>query len=219
MDPSDSFEEPLRTAHALMRQRKGEEACRFLSRAKEDALSSGANDNAALFSSVRGSYLMAMGFDEEALRAYREAERLSGNDVHYRLTTARHLIVAMDRPAEALEIASAVVGFESEDPAVSESEVAAIRREARAIRGLALLGLDQPEKAIEELQALCSPAQLPSLSWDLTLVEELSRRQLAPGSCRRYLDLVESKAREESEARVLEKVLEIKALLPADSSV
>jgi len=200
-------------AHALMRRQKGEEACRLLFRSKEDAQSRGANREAALFSSVRGSYLAALGRNEEALDAYLEAEQLSEDSVHDRLITARHLVGAMDRPDQALEAVNAAVSFRSDDPAVSDSEVTAILAEALSIRGLAFLRLGQPEKAVQELEALhsmLSSPGLPSLSCDLTLVEELSRRRLAPRLCRRYLQLVEARAREEKERRVLERVLAVK---------
>ena len=210
----DSFEEPLRAAHALMRQRKGEEACRFLLQAKEHALSEGAAGDAALYSSVRGSYLVAMGRDGEALAAYEEAGQISEDNAHYQLTTARHLVVAMGEADKALEIVNSMTEFVSEDPEVSESEIAAIHREAHVIRGLAFLTLDQPEKAITELDAICfDSAQPPSLARDLTLVEEFLRRRLAPALCSRYLDLVEAKAQEEEEYPVLAKVVGLKEVL------
>lgn len=208
--PPDSFEAPLRAAHALMRQRRGEDACRFLAQARDEALSSGLLDDAALFSSVRGSYLVAMGRDSEALEAYLEAERLSKGDAYSRLRTARHLVSGMKQPGEALKKVSTVL----EAP----PEGSAVRHEIHAIRGLAFLGLDQPEQAIEELQVLCSeasPPQLPSVSWDLTLVEEFLHRHLAPQLCQRYLELVESKAKKEGETRVLERALQLKSTLPA----
>lgn len=211
--PADSFEEPLRIAHSLMRQRKGEEACCFLLQAEERALSSGMPDDAALYSSVRGSYLVAMGRDASALEAYLGAERLSGGNTHYRLGTARHLVSAMARPEQALEIVDEVLK--------SETKSQSVRQEAHSIRGLAFLALEQSDRAIEELQAISlmlSLAAQPALSCDLTLVEELIRQRVAPRSCRSYLELVESIARENREERVLDNVLRLHAFLPAPGS-
>ena len=209
----DSFEEPLSIAHKLMRKKKGAEACDYLLQAQSQAVSRGMTEDAALYASVRGSYLMAMGQNEDALGAYRAAERLSGNDPHYQLSTARHLVGAMGRPSQALEATNAAVSFQSDDPAVSDSQVAAIQAEALSIRGLAFLGLGQPEKAVQELEALLSTLSssgLPALSCDLTLVEEVSRHCLAPNLVQRYLELVEARARAEKESRVLERVLAVK---------
>lgn len=205
----DSFEQPLMVAHSLMRQKRGAEACRFLRQAVKQALSDGMSDDAALYSSVRGSYLVAMGRDAEALEAYLQAEQLSGGNTHYSLGAARHLASAMDRPGQALEIVDAILSSETESPSV--------RQEAHAIRGLAFLGLDQPEQAIKELQAIrlaLSQLPLPALSCDLTLVEELSRQHLAPNYCRQYLRLVESVARENREGRILDQLVRLHTLLP-----
>ena len=49
---------------------------------------------------------------------------------------------------------------------------------------------------------------------DLTLVEGLAHRGLGVEICRRYLSLVESKAEEDGETRVLAKVAEIQSRLP-----
>jgi hypothetical protein len=168
-------------------------------------------EDAALFASVRGSYRMAMGQDRAALDAYRAAQRLSGNDPHYQLSIARHLAMRLQEPAEALET---VNGLLKGKPAST-----ALRLEARAVRGLALLSLNRGEEAIEELREIPLDhgfAELPSLSCDLTLVEELSRKKLAMDLCRHYLDVVESKARAEKETRVHAAVQKVRAVL--DSS-
>lgn len=206
--PADSFEEPLRAAYVLMREGQGEEACRFLAQAREHALSGGMLDDAALYSSVRGSYLAAMGHDSDALEAYLEAERLSDSDPHSCLITTRHLVSCMEQPGKALEKVDAILE--------SSSVGSAVRQAARAIRGLALLALDQSEKALEELRKMCSElpsALLPSRSCDLTLVEALVRKNLAPSLCSLYLESVELRAGEEREARVLKKVLELKSYI------
>jgi hypothetical protein len=191
-----------------MRMRQGDEACQLLADAIERAVSGEAPDNAALFSSVRGSYLMALGRDDDALDAYLEAERLSGGEVYYQLTTARHLVTGVDQPERALQRVDPLVVAPSDDPGV--------RQQAPAIRGMARLSLNQPDAAIEELAAISSelPAKLPAVSLDLTLVEGLAHRGLGVEVCRRYLSLVESKANEDGEIRVLAKVADIQSLLP-----
>jgi len=212
----DNFEEPLRAAHDLVRNGKREEACRFLLQHKERAESTGDLDDAALYSSVRGSYLVIIGADEEALEAYREAERLSGHDVHYQLTVARHLVQAMLQPRQALESVNALVKYDSDNPEVSESEIAAVRQEAHVIRGLSFLALGRPKGAIEELREvkhIVARGVLHPLSCDLTLVEELIRRHLVPRVCMEYLELVGAKARAASEERVLQKVDELRELV------
>ena len=203
----DSFESILAAAHALMRKREGEEACQLLANATERAISSEAPDYAALFSSVRGSYLIALGRDEEALDAYLEAERLSGGEVYHQLTTARHLVTGVNQPERALTKVDPLVVAPSDDPGV--------RQQARAIRGMALLSLDRPHAAIDELAAICTelPARLAAVSLDLTLVEELAQRGLGVEVCQRYLSFVESMANADGEARVLAKVAELQGIL------
>ncbi len=135
-----------------------------------------------LFASVRGSHLVALGRDREALEAYLEAERISGGNVYQRLTTARHLLHGMDQPTQALEIVAEVLETRPKDVAV--------RHECRAIQGLVLLFLGQIDRAVKSLVLMCSELasrQLPCLSCNLTLVEELSRRPLAVAACERYL--------------------------------
>jgi hypothetical protein len=191
-----------------MRKRKGDEACRLLADATEHAISGEVLDNASLFSSVRGSYLVALGRDDEALDAYLEAERLSDGEVYHQLITARHMVTGMGQPERALKKVDPLVVAPSNDPGV--------RQQARAIRGMALLSLDQPDAAIDELEAICAElgARLPAVSLDLTLAEELVRNEVGVEICRRYLSLVQSKAQEEDEARVLAKVTELQGLLP-----
>lgn len=204
--PPDAFESTLEAAHSLMRRKEGDEACRLLADAVERAVSSEALDHASLFSSVRGSYLVALGRNDEALAAYLEAERHSERDIYDQLTTARHLVVAMDQPKRALE---------KVNPLMEAIQDPAARQAARAIRGIALISLDQQEAAIQELKAMHTetPAELPALSRDLTLAEVLLRNSLGAEVCRRYLALVESKAQEDGEARVLAKVAEIQSHL------
>jgi tetratricopeptide (TPR) repeat protein len=203
----DSFESTLAAAHALMRRREGDEACRLLADATERAITGETLDKASLFSSVRGSYLVALGRDDEALDAYLEAERLSGGEVYYQLTTARHMVTGVGQPERALEKVDPLVVAPSDDPGV--------RQQARAIRGMALLSLGQSEAAIDELEAICAelPPRLPAVSLDLTLVEALVRNDLGVEVCWRYLSLVESKAQEDGETRVLAKVTELQGLL------
>jgi tetratricopeptide (TPR) repeat protein len=191
-----------------MRKREGDEACQLLADATERAISGEAPDNAALFSSVRGSYLMALGRDDEALDAYLEAERLSGGEVYYQLATARHLVTGVNQPERALKKVDPLVAAPSDDPGV--------RQQARAIRGMALLSLNQPDAAIDELEAICTelPARLAAVSLDLTLVEGLAQRGVGVEVCQRYLSFVESKAKEDGEARVLAKVAELQGVLP-----
>lgn len=205
----DRFEAPLKAAHELMRAGRGDEACQFLDQAKQKAQAEGSTDDAALYSSVRGSYLAAMGRNEEALEAYQGAEQLSKSDPHYRLTTARHLLWGMSLPSEALELVDAIPD--------SEIENAGILLEAHAIRGLCHLAQQQEAQAIRELEAVVSliaRRMPPSLSCDLTLVEELARQRIAPDLCRDYLEQVEAQARKEEETRVVSRVAELKSLLP-----
>ncbi len=204
----DDFEQPLATAHSLMRQGKGEDACRLLFRARDRAVSSGDSTEACLFASVRGSYLVAMDRNREALNAYLEAEGFSDGQANQKLTTARHLLYGMSQPAKALAKVDEVLE--------SSPNTAAVDQECRAVQGLGLLFLGRPEEAIAALEVMISElpsAQLPSLSCDLTLVEELARRRLAVAECSSYLDLVETKAGIEREKRVLDHVLRLKALL------
>jgi len=204
----DPFEKVLRAAHALMRRKEGEEACQVLARAKEEALARKDLDEAALYSSVRGSYLVAMGRDEEASEAYSQAEAMSQGNPHYQLTTARHLVSAMSQPGIALQKVDSAL-----DQLDQTAGNAALSQDARAVRGLALLALGEPEKATIELSTmhrLLAETDLPSLSCDLTLVEALCRQPSARRICSRYLKLVEARARNEGETRVLNKILELK---------
>ena len=191
-----------------MRLNRSEDACRLLARARDRAGAIGDSTEACLFASVRGSYLAAMDRHHDALDAYREAERISAGDPHQQLTTARHLLHGMSRPADALAKVDEVLE--------SHHHTAAIRQECRAIQGLSRLSLGQSEEAVAALTAMSaelSSAQLPSLSCDLTLVEELARGRLAVAECRIYLDLVESRAEDDRDDRTLDRVLALNALL------
>jgi tetratricopeptide (TPR) repeat protein len=204
MSPLNNLDEAVMAAHAMFRKGKREEACYFLARKRDEAVSSGALGEASTYASIRGSYLVAMRRDSDALEAYMEAERLSEDEADSLLRTARHLIVGMKQPTQALERADAILAFEDNSYHLTAHE----------IRGLALLALDQPEEASKELQTVfLGIDQLPSQSCDLILVEALSQKHLEPELCQRYLDAVETKAREEEEDRVLKRVLKIKALL------
>jgi tetratricopeptide (TPR) repeat protein len=203
--PPDSFEEPLMAAYTLFRKGKREEACRFLARKRDEEVTSGAREDAALYASVRGSYLVAMGRDSDALEAYLEAEELSNHESHCLLRTARHLL-SMNQPERALEKANVVMASTAAD----HGEI----QEVNVIRGLAFLGLGLPKKAINELQTIVSHVDhLASQSCDLMFVEALCQKNLEPELCQRYLDVVESKAREDGEERVLKRVLKSKELL------
>ena len=202
-NPSNGLDEAVMAAHAMFRKGKRERACWFLAQKRDEALSSDSSDAASTYASIRGSYLVAMGRDGDALEAYLEAERLSENEAHSLLRTAR-LLITLKQPEKALERANAVLACEANTYHLA----------AHGTRGLALLALDQPEKASEELKTIFQGIdQLPSRSCNLMLVEALSRKQLVPELCQRYLDAVESKAIEEGEDRVLKRVLKIKALL------
>lgn len=206
--PKDAFEHPLATAHLLMRQGQGEEACQVLVRARDHAVSRGDSTEACLFASVRGSYLAAMGRDREGLDAYLEAENISGGGASQKLTTARHLLYGMCQPAKALARIDEVLE--------SRPNNAVIYHECHAIQGLSLLFLGRSDKVIETLEAMrleLSSNQLPSLSCDLTLVEELTKRRLALDECRQYVELVEAQAESEGEKRVLDRVSDLKAHL------
>lgn len=203
----DAFEQPLAAAHRLMRQNRGEDACQLLAHARDRASADGDSTEACLFASVRGSYLAAMDRNHDALAAYQEAEKLSAGDPHQKLTTARHLLHGMSRPADALEKVDEVLE--------SERNTVAIRQECRAIRGLSLLALGRSEKAAAALIAMSaelSSTQLPSLSCDLTLVEELVRSRLAVSECRAYLELVKSRAANDGDDRTLDRVGALNAL-------
>jgi hypothetical protein len=110
----------------------------------------------------------------------------------------------MKQPDKALEKVDSVLA----------AEVGSYPVSAHSARGLALLALNQPAEARNELQkVLLGIDQLLSRSCDLILVEALSQKHLVPELCQRYLDVVESKAREDGEERVLKRVLKIKELL------
>jgi tetratricopeptide (TPR) repeat protein len=205
--PPDAFESTLEAAHSLMRRKEGDEACRLLADAAERAISSDALAHASLFSSVRGSYLVALGRNDEALAAYLEAERHSESDIYDQLITARHLVVGMNQPKRALEKVNPLMDS-IQDPAAHQA--------ARAIRGIALVSLDQPDAAIDEMEAICEefPVGLPAVSLDLTLVEVLAHAGVATDVCRRYLSLVESKAKQDDDSHVLARVAELQDLLP-----
>ncbi|NJO21271.1 MAG: hypothetical protein HC838_16190 [Spirulinaceae cyanobacterium RM2_2_10] len=198
----------------MHRTGKGEEANSSFGPGTEIALASGMLDEAVLYASVNGSFLVAMGRDTEALDAYLVAENLSDGDAHSRLRTARHLLSGMKQPVEALAKVNAVL----ESPAIDNLLV---HLEARSIRGLALLALNQNDEVVAELRAAClevSSANLASISLDLTLVEELSRKHLATDLCCHYLELVKSKALEEGERSILKKVREINSFLSHSKS-
>ena len=202
----DSFEPILRNAHALMRAKKGDRACELLADAASQAVTRDDLEDAALFTSVRGSYLVALGRDEAALQAYLEAEKLGEGQAHYQLTTARHLIFGMKRPEDALAKVN-----ELDSTRCSQSE----RLIARSLRGTAHLHLGKQKLATAELKAMLeeTPPGLPSISHDLILVEMLLREPLAHEVCRRYLSLVETKAEKEGEDSILGRVRELKSML------
>ena len=204
----DSFEAPLGDAYRLMRSGRGEEACRLLASARDRAILEEDSGEASLFTSVRGSYLAALGQHHNALDAYLEAERLSGGGENEGLAVARHLIYGMHEPADALTRVDQMI---ARGLASAPADL-----ECLALKGICHLFLGEANDSISTLKIMISKLRFletPSLSCDLTLVEELSRKHVAAKECLVYLDLVESKAREEGNARSLARVLELKALL------
>jgi tetratricopeptide (TPR) repeat protein len=206
-DDWGSLDEAVMAAHSMFRKGKREESCRFLAQHEEQALSHGAPDEASTYASIRGSYLVAMGRDSDALEAYLEAERFSEGAAHSVLTTARHLLSGMKQPDKALARADEVLALED----ISY----AMRLQAHAVRGLAFLDLDQPEDASEVLELIFEGLeQLPAKFCNLMLVEGFLRRGFKLESCRRYLDLFESKATAEGSSRTLKEIARVRRFLP-----
>lgn len=204
----DRVNEILEATRVLMRKRQQQEACRLLSQERDRAVLEGLPEEAALYSSVRGSYLVAMGRDEEAYEAYRDAEKLSNGDVHDKLLTARHLVFGLGRPEEGFKKAEEVI--------TSETESVIVQHQAHSIQGLARLAMNQPEEAANSLRRLIyaiqsNPAQTSSL--DLSLVEELAKDRTATDLCRTYLDLVESRTANSQNSELLSRILSIKGSL------
>lgn len=202
------LESTIKGAHALVRRGRGVDACRLLAKAADRAISINALDEAAVLSNIRGSYLVALGRDDEALQAYQKAEELSPENFQFTLATARHLIFGMKRPADALNKAAAIL-----EKATGGSVE---KHEARVVRGLAFLHLDQPSAAINELDAICReiPESQPSISRDLTLVELLLKNNLGAETARRYLTIVEKKAHQEQEVEVLKRAKDLHKIIP-----
>ena len=199
----DRFEGILDATRLLMRKGQREQACRLLAEARDRAAAEENIDEAALYASVRGSYLVAMGLEKEAQESYRDAERFSNGNA--KLISARHLIYGMGRPREGLAKAEEILANQLTEPAQ--------RQEARAIQGLARLALDQAQEAIKSLAELLSDlleTRIPASSTDLTLVEELAKRHMAADLCRAYLDLVEERAREDQDQGALHRILAAK---------
>ena len=199
-------DEILEASRLMMRNGEREKACRLLSEAADRAVSEGFLEEAAIYSSVRASYLVAMGHDEHAYRWYRAAERLSGGNAYDKLITARHLLNGLGRAEDSLAKANEVLAEQAvDDPA--------IRQEALAIKGLSLLGLGRDSEVCStfaELYAYLKSTRIPAMSSDLTLVEELAGRRMCFEICRSYLGLVEARAREDHDARVLHRISAIK---------
>ena len=206
--PGDSFEPILAKAHALMRSKRGEEACIMLAEALEQARGSGDMEGAALFSSVRGSYLRALGRHAEALDAYLEAETLSGGESQYRISAARHMVFGVNQPERAIEKLS---------PLIKASQSSVLRQEAHSLRGIAFLALGKPREAVEELEGISTELGVREAPWsrDLSLAELLVRNSLGVKACKRYLSLIAARAAAEGEAPVLDKIRGLARLLGA----
>jgi hypothetical protein len=204
----DRFSEILDASRVLMRKGRKEEACRLLAEARDRAASEGQPAEAALYSSVRGSYLVAMGRDSEAQESYRDAERFSNGEASDKLISARHLIYGLKRPEEGLSKAGEVL----EATTVGTT----VWQEATAIQGIARIAMNQPGEAVNCLKTLLArlrSTQIRASGCDLLLVDELLKQQQAGELCRAYISLAESRAREAQDHEVLARILAIKGAL------
>lgn len=175
-------------AHLVGHQRF-DEAIDLLARAKFAALDEGLPDEAAHYSQLLATCLVAASRPEAALDAAQEAERIAEGDIGAELATIRILLFNLNRPADALAKGRRILAGLAPDDPFFYSTVALVGSAALASGDQ--VGAEQAFRQMTEAGVLArlAAADYPGV-YDLHLVSSLVAAGLMKEEARHYLGVV-----------------------------
>lgn len=188
-------------AAILMRERRFDEAAQLLSRERDGARQRNNLHDASEVGTFLAACLMAGGKNEQALKAYEEAEADRPDDPFLKYAIANFLVTVMNRSAEALpRLLTALPHLQ---------ELKSSHHAALGLLGLIYARQNRFDEAVRLFQEMTKDEfvmELDSSGFDLNLVEALIRNGKIFDECSRYLSVVESKSAQQNDREVANKV-------------
>ncbi|HEX3529964.1 MAG TPA: hypothetical protein VH988_23125 [Thermoanaerobaculia bacterium] len=187
-----------------IREGRFADVCQLLESEIESALARRRRFDAAVLSSVLGSFLAVMGKIQEGLSAHLRAESIDPAEPQHAIAIARYLLDILGDVESAYGKVEELSRRKIKDPKALY-DMATIRGICATRSGLIPEGVLQLDASLE----MATKGNLPTVSWSLELVEELSAHTAAVTACQSYLDEALRRSEEEGDSISAERSREI----------
>jgi len=195
----------LDSLRPTIREGRFEEACTSLESEIDRIIQEqGRQFDAAVLSSVLGSYLAVTGKIQEGLAAHLRAEDIDPTEPQHSIGTARYLLSMLGDIDSASRKVEGISRRRIKDSKVLH-DIATIRGICAVRSGLVTEGVQQLGTSLD----MASEGRLPTVSWSLELVEELSSHAVAATACISYLDEVLRRSEAEGDIASADRSLEL----------